>query len=215
MARVTAFSIGRGGGKRVKVSLDGKTTFSLEAEVAAREGLKVGQELDEGQIEALGRLDCFQRCLDAASHFLSYRPRSEAEVKGRLLGRGFDADNITRVLARLKEQGLVDDAAFAQFWKDNRAEFSPRSRFLTSLELRQKGVSNETIKRVVATIDDAESAYRAGLSKASRLPLNDYQDFRRRLGGYLRRRGFGYGVIAPTVARLWQELGGGQDSELP
>lgn len=215
MARVTAFSIGRGGGKRVKVSLDGKTTFSLEAEVAAREGLKVGQELDEGQIEALGRLDRFQRCLDAASHFLSYRPRSEAELRERLLGRRFDADNVTRVLARLKEQGLVDDAAFAQFWKDNRAEFSPRSRSLTSLELRQKGVSNETIERVVATIDDAESAYRAGLGKASRLPLNDYQGFRRRLGGYLRRRGFGYGVIAPTVARLWQELGGGQDSELP
>ena len=215
MARVTAFSIGRGGGKRVKVSLDGKTTFSLEAEVAASEGLKVGQELDEGQIETLGRLDRFQRCLDAASHFLSYRPRSEAEVKGRLLGRGFDADNITRVLARLKEQGLIDDAAFAQFWKDNRAEFSPRSRFLTSLELRQKGVSNETIERVVATIDDAESAYRAGLSKAARLPSDDYQGFRHRLGGYLRRRGFGYGIIAPTVARLWQELGGSQDSELP
>lgn len=214
MARVTALRIGRSG-KRVRVSLGGKTTFSLGAEVAAGEGIKVGQELDEGRILALGHLDRFQRCSDAASRFLSYRPRSEAELRERLLRRRFDADSITGVLAKLKEQGLVDDAVFAQFWKDNRAEFSPRSRFLVSLELRQKGVSSETIEQVVATIDDAENAYQAGLSKAGRLPSSDYQGFRRRLGSYLRRRGFGYGVIASTVARLWQELGGGQDSDLP
>jgi hypothetical protein len=35
--------------------------------------------------------------------------------------------------------------------------------------------------------------------------MSDYQSFRRRLGGYLKRRGFGYGVINHTVERLWQE----------
>jgi SOS response regulatory protein OraA/RecX len=39
------------------------------------------------------------------------------------------------------------------------------------------------------------------------LPLADYQSFRRRLGEYLRRRGFNYEVINHTVERVWQELG--------
>ena len=111
------------------------------------------------------------------------------------------------VLARLKERGLVDDLAFAQFWKDNRESFRPRSQWLTRLELRQKGVSEEIIEQVAAQVDDETSAYRAALSKARRLPTADYDGFRRRLGQYLKRRGFGYGLIKPTVERVWQECG--------
>jgi len=118
------------------------------------------------------------------------------------------------VLAKLKEQGVVDDMAFAQFWKDNRESFSPRSQWLTKLELRRKGVADDIIDRVTDAVDDDNSAYRAALSKARSLPLSDRQGFRRRLGDYLKRRGFGYGVINHTVERVWQELGG-LDSILP
>ena len=77
------------------------------------------------------------------------------------------------------------------------------------LELRRKGVARNIIDEVVDTIDDEDSAYRAALSKARSLPLSDYQGFRRRLGEYLKRRGFGYGVINRTMERLWQELESG------
>jgi len=60
---------------------------------------------------------------------------------------------------------------------------------------------------VVGAVDDDNSAYRAATSKARGLPLSDYQSFRRRLGEYLKRRGFGYGVIKHAVERVWQEQG--------
>ena len=207
MKKITALRVGRGRRKRVNVFLDGKFAFSLEAEVAVKEGLQVGQELSANQIEALARSDHFHRCLNAAAHYLSYRPRSEFELRERLHQRGFEGDSVEAVLAKLKEQGLVDDTAFAQFWKDNRESFSPRSQWLTKLELRQKGVASDIIDRVVDDIDNDDSAYRAAVSKAHSLSLPDYQDFRRRLGGYLKRRGFGYGVINHALERLWQELG--------
>jgi len=185
----------------------------MEADVAVKEGLRLGQELSDYQIEALARSDHFHRCLNAAAHFLSYRPRSEAEVRKRLQQRGFDDDSVTAVLAKLKEQGLVDDMAFAQFWKDNRQSFSPRSQWLIKLELRRKGVADDIIDQMVDA-DDGDSAYRAALSKARSLPLSDYQGFRHRLGEYLKRRGFGYKAINHTVERIWQEKGGG-DSVLP
>ena len=209
MAKITALRVGRGQRKRVNVSLDGRFAFSLEAEVAIKEGLQVGQELSTSQIEALARSDHFHRCLNAANHYLSYRPRSESELRERLHQRGFNGDSVEAVLAKLKEQGLVDDMAFAQFWKGNRESFSPRSQWLTKLELRQKGVANNIIDQIADTIDDEDSAYRAALSKARSLSLSDYQSFRRRLADYLKRRGFGYGVINHTVERLWQELGSG------
>lgn len=207
MNKITAIQIGKNRGKRVNVSLDGRFAFSLAAEVVLKEGLRVGQELSAAEIEALAGTDRFHCCLNAALRYLGHRPRSEFELKERLQRRGFDGDSVEAALVRLKEQGLVDDVAFAQFWKDNRESFSPRSRRLTGLELRQKGVDEDTIAKVVDVIDDDDSAYRAALGKARSLPLSDYHGFRRRLAGYLNRRGFSYGVINHAVERVWQKEG--------
>ncbi|MFC1987370.1 regulatory protein RecX [Chloroflexota bacterium] len=204
MSKITALHVRRGRRKRVNMFLDGKFAFSLEAEVAAKEGLQIEQVLSAKQIETLSRSDDFQRCLNAAVRYLSYRPRSESELRERLRQRGSDDDSIEAVITKLKKQGLVDDMAFAQFWKDNRESFSPRSRWLTKLELRQKGVANDIIDPVVDTINDEDSAYRAAFSKVCNLSPSDYQGFRRRVGEYLKRRGFSYGVINQTVERLWQ-----------
>ena len=205
MRKITALHARTGKRNRVNVSLDDRFAFSLEAEVVTKEELQVGQELTTAQAENLTKSDYYHRCLNAASHYLSYRPQSESELRERLQRRGFDDDCIKVVLAKLKRQGLVDDVAFARFWKDNRESFSPRSQRLTKLELRRKGIVSDIIEQVVATIDDSESAYRVAISKARHLPSSDYRAFFRRLGGYLKRRGFDYEVINHTVERVWQE----------
>jgi regulatory protein len=207
MNEITALHIRKDRGKRVNIFLDGKFAFSLEAEVVAQEGLQVNQMLSADQIEALTRSDHLQRCLNAAIHYLSYRPRSEAELRARLRQRGFPDDTRETVIAKLKTRGLGDDMAFAQFWKDNRETFNPRSRWLTRMELRRKGIADDIINQVVDTIDDEQSAYQAALRKVHHLPQSDYPDFYRRLGGFLKRRGFDYEVINQTVKRLWQEKG--------
>lgn len=205
MRKITALRAGRNQGRRVNIFLDGKFAFSLEAEVAAKEGLQVEQVLSPDKIETLAKSDHFHRCFNTAANYLSYRPRSESELRDRLRQHSFDGDTQESVIARLKEQGLVDDMAFARFWKDNRESFSPRSQCLTRLELRRKGVANDILDQVVSAINDDDSAYRAALSKARSLTCSDYQSFRHRLGEYLKRRGFSYGVINHTVERVWQE----------
>ncbi len=214
MARITALRPGRSRAKRVSISLDGRPALSIEAEVFAREMPRVGQELSPSQIEALKQQDERQRCYNAASRCLVYRPRSAAELRRHLLRRSFNAATIGAVITELAEKGLVDDAAFARFWKENRDTFSPRSRRLLSAELRQKGVATAVIEQVTGQADDSQSAYRAAQKKAGRLPQGDYQAFRRRLGDFLKRRGYGYEVVQETVSRLWRELGGAEE-QLP
>lgn len=207
MSKITNLTVGRSREKRLNVFLDGKFAFSLLAEVAVKEGLRVGQELSANQVEVLTGSNHFHRCLNAAIRYLGYRPRSEAEVRQRLQQHGFNGDCTEKVLAQLKEQGLVDDTAFARFWKENRESFSPRSRRLTRLELQRKGLDGGVIDQIVGEVDDSDSAYRAALGKVRRLLPSDYQGFRRRLGEYLRRRGFNYEVINDTVERVWKECG--------
>lgn len=146
-----------------------------------------------------------QLCLDAAFHYLSYRPRSEFEVTMRLRKRGFDDSSIESALLKLKEKGLVDDYAFAQFWKENRESFSPRSRVALHRELRQKGVASHIITEATKEIDEEAGAYRAGQKKAERLAPSDRESFYRKLGSFLRRRGFNFGITQNTVKQLWQE----------
>jgi regulatory protein len=207
MSKITGLKAGKTREKRVSVFLDGKPALNLLAEVALKEDLKVGQELTESRLEALVGLDRCQRCHNTAVRLLGYRPRSEAEIRQRLQRQGFESAFTEKTIARLKEQGLIDDTAFARFWKDNRQAFRPRSRLLTKLELQRKGLNGNIIEQAVAELDDRDSAYRAALERLRRLSKSDYQTFRRRLSEYLGRRGFSYGIIKETTEKVWQEYG--------
>jgi regulatory protein len=194
------------GKKQVSVFIDGSFSFAISDEVAATAGLKVGQHLSAEQIEELKKADIYHNCFGAALHYLGYRPRSEAEVRKRLLRRGFNHEVVDKVIVGLKERQLIDDLAFAHYWRDNRLSFRPRSRRLIKLELRQKGVTAEKANEAVADLDDESAAYEAGLKKVRVISGLEYREFRRYLYDHLRRRGFDYGAIDSAVARLWQEL---------
>ena len=148
-----------------------------------------------------------QDCLDAVYYYLSYRPRSEGEIRQWLRKRGFPAEVTETAIARLREQNLSDDLAFAQFWKENRLSFRPKSKRLIERELRDKRVDAEIIEQVTKDIDDEEIAYKLGSSRMPALAHLDYPAFYRRLSSYLTYRGFSYEVIKRTVSLLWQEKG--------
>lgn len=146
-----------------------------------------------------------QDCLNAAYRYLSYRPRSEGEMRDWLRRRGFAKGVVEQAIVRLREQNLTDDFAFAQFWKDNRLSFRPKSKRLLAKELRGKKVAAEIIERVTGDIEDEATAYQLGRNRMPALTRLDYPDFYRRLSGYLAYRGFSYQVIRDTAARLWRE----------
>jgi regulatory protein len=144
------------------------------------------------------------RAFRAGLRFVSYRPRSRQEIRRRL-GRRFGARTVEQALARLEEQGYVDDATFARFWRESREAHRPRSAGLVRRELAQRGVGREEAEEAVAGLDDDANAYRAGLGRMRSLRGLDYVTFRRRLEGYLTRRGFGTAIVRRAVERLWRE----------
>jgi regulatory protein len=148
--------------------------------------------------------ESLQKATSSALHYLSYRPRSEAEMRGHLR-RKHSQQTVETVVERLKEQGLLDDMAFAQAWSQARASSRPRSAFLVRRELLGKGVARETAQAATETLDDEEIAYAAGQRPARPLAGADYTTFRRRVWGYLQRRGFSQAVMRRTVGRLWEE----------
>jgi regulatory protein len=192
---------------RVNVYSDeGRFAFALALHLAQDAGLHTGMELTDAEANTLQEADARYSAYDAALRLLSYRPRSEKEIRIRLARRGVTLKFISETVQRLKERGYLDDEAFARFWTESREATSPRSRRLIVQELRAQGVGAETAAAATTSVADEEAAYRAAARRLNALRDLDYETFRRRLGGFLVRRGFSYEVARRTTDRCWQEV---------
>ena len=188
---------------RVNIHLDGEFAFGLARIVAA--WLKVGQELSEEKIKQLLAADAKERAYQQAMLFLSYRARSESEIRRNLRKHEIPDAVIDQTVERLRQDGLANDTEFASAWVENRTIFRPRSRRMMALELRQKGLDEEAIQSAMENVDDEASAYEAARKRAARFKNLEWNDFRKKLSEFLARRGFSYSVIAPVVIRIWNE----------
>jgi regulatory protein len=211
LQKVTALKYQKKNRQRVNVYLDGQYAFGLQASIAA--GLRVGQTLSLEEVAQLQSRDLAEVAYEGALGFLGYRPRSQAEVEAYLARRRSSPAATQSVITRLTAAGLVDDDAFARYWVENRESFRPRGRRALRFELRRKGVADAVVESAMSEIDERESAYRAAQNRAKRLSSLDYQVFRRRLGGFLQRRGFDYEIVKETVDRLWRELRDSREEE--
>ncbi len=93
-------------GKKINLFLDGRFAFALAKETA--QGREVGKELSPEEVQSLTRKDALERARDFSLRFLSYRPRSEKEMRERLWRHGFPPETVEETIARLKDQGLLD-----------------------------------------------------------------------------------------------------------
>ena len=203
MPKVTAIEPQKRAPNRVNIYLDGEYAFGLAKITAA--WLKVGQEIDQHKIEKLQADDARERAYQQAMLFLSYRARSEEEIKKNLRKHEVPETIIEETLERLRRDRLADDGQFAQMWVENRTTFRPRSKRAMTIELKQKGLPEQAIRSALEAVDDEAMAYEAAVKRAHRLESLEWPDFRKKLSEFLARRGFSYSVIAPVVTKVWNE----------
>lgn len=200
---ITALKQQKRNPSRINVYLDGEFAFGLEKIVAA--WLSVGAKLSTKQIRELESQEAVETAYQRALHFISYRPRSIQEVRVRLTKKEIEAAIIEAVIERLVSKNYLNDEEFAQTWVENRVAFKPRSRFALRGELIKKGISEEIIEAALASVDDASLAYKAAESKARRFAKYDRDEFRKKLLGFLGRRGFSYAVAEEVCRELWAQ----------
>jgi regulatory protein len=204
MRKITAIEVQKRTPNRVNIHLDGEFAFGLSRIVAA--WLRVGQELDEEKIKRLQTEEARERAFQQAMLFLSYRARSESEIRQNLRKHEMPEEVIEQTLERLRQDGFANDGQFARAWVENRSVFRPRSRRMLAMELKQKGLNEEAVTSALEDVDDAALAYEAAQKRAPRFKDLEWIEFRKKLSEFLARRGFSYSVIAPVVTQLWNEM---------
>jgi regulatory protein len=157
--------------------------------------------ISEPSREELARALCLR--------LLTARARTRAELAGQLAKRGYPDDVSARVLDRLTDVGLVDDAGFAEQWVHSRRANAGKGKRALAAELHTRGVDNEVITSVLLGINPAAERGRAEQlvrAKLRRETLGDDSDARvsRRLAAMLARRGFdqtmAYDVVSAELA---------------
>lgn len=204
MGTVTSLEIQKRDPNRVSVFLDGEFALGVPKIVAAR--LRVGQTLSAENLAALQTEATLEEARDKALRYLEYRPRSSAEIRRYLQDKGYAADILENIVARLEDSGLLDDLAFARYWIEQRAAFKPRSQFALRVELAQKGLERAVIDAALAEVDDLAQARRAAQQRLGRWQHLPPDEQRNRLTAFLQRRGFRYDQIEDVLTE-WEESG--------
>lgn len=133
---------------------------------------------------------------------LTARPRTRVELVQALARKGVEAEVAEQVLSRFDEVGLIDDAAFAEIWVRSRHNFQGLSRRALAVELRRKGVADESAAEALATVDSEAEEERARQLVRKRLRSlgeADEQTKVRKLVGMLARKGYSEGMAYRVV----------------
>jgi len=213
---VTGLEPAKRGTDRLNVYLDGHFLGTVADAYAYQQRLTVGVTLSPEAAADLRRVVGRQAHLDAAMHYLTFRPRSEQELRRFFAHRQVDDATAEAVMGDLRRLGLVNDEAFARFWSENRQRFRPRGARLLRHELRTKGIASETLDALAGEEgqpDQETLACAAAEKVAQRWVSKPWPEFRKSLGAYLVRRGFEYEVVSAVTRRLWEQREPRSDDE--
>jgi regulatory protein len=145
---------------------------------------------------------------DRAINMLAFRARSVAELRRQLLRKEEPVADVDAVIARLIDQGLLDDEDFARQFARAKIVGAGASRLRIAQELSRKGVSREVTDAALIELreddglDPSASIHRVAQKKWRSLAKLDDVTARRRLYGFLARRGFNPDEIRQVMEGL-------------
>lgn len=199
--------------ERVSVYVDGAFAFGIHQNVLLQFELHAGRHLDvDEQIEIMAA-ERKRAARAKALDYLSYKPRTAAEVRRKLARSGFDEVVADDAVARMRDLGYVDDAGYAHDYARERFRHKGHGPRRIAYDLRRRGVARHHIETALddlrQEVDLLQSARELARKRWKRLAREDDPYKRRRkLSGYLRRRGYSFDVIRRVTEELEDEENG-------
>ncbi|HKP15509.1 MAG TPA: regulatory protein RecX [Gemmatimonadaceae bacterium] len=203
---------------RFAVLVDGREIAVLTLEAIERLRLSIGRSVAglEEQIALEARR---LRAYDRALNLLAFRARSSSDLARSLQRKGEEKPHVDWAIERLMEQGLLDDAAFARSFARAKVVDGKQSRRRVQQELARKGVSRSLTDEAIDTVIEEEGVdQRAIVEQAARKKLRSLTGLdpvvqRRRLYGFLARRGYEIDDIRSVLSAIGSSLGAAHGSD--
>lgn len=145
-----------------------------------------------------------RRAENVSLNGLTRRNMSRWEIEKLLASRELSEDVIAREVARLEGVGLIDDAALAETLVRTQRDRKGLGRQALVAELRRRHIDPDIIDAAMVTDDDGdaeqERANELAVKKARALSSYDQETAKRRLTGFLMRKGYSSSVVQAATA---------------
>lgn len=203
---------------RFELMVDGRSVATLSLDAIERLQLVVGGSV-AGREEQIAGEAAQLKVYDRALNMLAFRARSSAELARSLVRKGEPKELVDRAVARLQEQGLLDDAAFAQSFTRAKVLGAQQSRRRVQQDLARKGVARTVSDAAIATVfaeegvDQRDVVVQAARKKLRSLAKLDPVVRRRRLYAFLARRGYDGEDIRQAMEAVGEELRGTEGTD--
>lgn len=206
------------------VFFDDGQSFRIHQDLVGQYALAENLELNGEKISEIQSAAEKKEATEYAYLFLSYRGRSEKEMRERLKRKGFSEPTADQVIQTLKSQSLINDVELAKNLTDSRFKNRLWGRSRVRQDLVKKGIEPKMAEEVSREIesqmpedlaDEDERAYRLLMKRKEQIKSLDVRTQHRRLFGYLARRGFSFDVIEKVLSRYKREVNFGKSGEAP
>lgn len=201
---------------RFALIVEGRERAVLSLDSIERLQLAVGRSV--AGLEDRIALEAAQlKTYDRALNLLAVRARSSSELTRSLVDKGEEKAHVAWAVARLQEQGLLDDAAFARSFTRAKVLGGKQSRRRVQQDLGRKGVDRPVADEAIATVFEEEDVdQRAIVEEAARKKLRSLAGLepvvrRRRLYAFLARRGYDVDDIRQVMNAVGSALEAGDD----
>jgi regulatory protein len=153
-------------------------------------------------------MDDFEKFYRASLNYLSFRPRSEKEMRDYLTKKKCDNTTSKRIIESLKRTKFIDDEEFARRFVEQRTKIKPKANRVIKYELKQKGIVKELIDQL---FEDKEESKTSDFSKAldlaeRKMPryakIEDKRKVYEKLGRYLASKGFDWDTVKEVIDRV-------------
>lgn len=134
---------------RYNIFLDEKYAFSVDEEVLLKFQLKKGKEIDSLLLSQIQFQDEIQKCFTAALGYLSYRMRSEAEVRLFLKKKNMEEPIMNEAIHKLYLYNYLNDLDFAKAYVRTHVNGGNKGPITLKLELKEKGISGNLIQQAL------------------------------------------------------------------
>ena len=142
------------------------------------------------------------RAENVSMHALTRRGMSRWELEKTLMSRELDEEVVEAELDRLEGVGLLDDATLAETFVRTQHDRKGLGRGAITAELRRRHIDQEHIDAALEQVDDDDEQTRAtelAVKRAGQLSSYDLETAKRRLHGFLSRRGYSSAVVRAAI----------------
>lgn len=166
-----------------------------------------GKRLSPAEWSQLRREEALEEAYRAALAIVERKARTSREVAEALKRKGYAPDAISGCLQRMQDRRLLDDAAYARRFAEQRTTGQRKGRHLVRQELMQRGISKEEADRAIGELDDRLEIEAANALARKKWPQlkGEPRERRMKLKAFLMRRGFPGDIVRAAVQHVLAE----------